>query len=208
MSVLEKIAYFQNRRDEVPNQELARQLQAAQDQAGIEEIAQNLWNQNSAIQSDCLKVLYEIGALEPALVAEYAPDFLRLLGSKNNRLVWGAMIALGNVAALKAGEVFAEREVVFKAMGKGSVITVDNGVKALAQIAAQKDEYRAAILPYLIHHLQTCRPKDVPQHAEKAAVAVNAATRREFVDALEKRLGDLSASQASRVKKVIRDLDR
>ena len=39
MSVLNKIAYFQNRRDEVPNQELARQLAEKKNKKGIQEIA-------------------------------------------------------------------------------------------------------------------------------------------------------------------------
>jgi len=56
MSVLNKIAYFRNRRDEVPNQELAQKLAAAKDRKGIREIAENLWNENPQVQSDCLKL--------------------------------------------------------------------------------------------------------------------------------------------------------
>ena len=63
MTVLNQIAYFQNHRDEVPNQELARQLAETQDRAGIQEIAENLRNKNASIQSDCLKVLHETGYL-------------------------------------------------------------------------------------------------------------------------------------------------
>ena len=39
MTVLDQISFYQNRRDEGPNQELARQLAAAQDQVGIQEIS-------------------------------------------------------------------------------------------------------------------------------------------------------------------------
>lgn len=55
MSVLEKIAYYRNRRDEVPNQELARELAETENGDGIREIAQNLWHKNKSVQSDCLK---------------------------------------------------------------------------------------------------------------------------------------------------------
>ena len=105
MSALQRIAYFQDRRDEVPNQELAKELAAKKDRKGIQEIAANLWNENSQIQSDCLKVLYEIGYLQPKLVAPYTGDFLKLLHSRNNRLVWGAMIALSTVADLQADAI-------------------------------------------------------------------------------------------------------
>ncbi|MBI5290319.1 MAG: hypothetical protein HY872_00390 [Chloroflexi bacterium] len=90
MTVLNRIAYFQNRRDEVPNQELAGELAATKNKKGIKEIAVNLWSDNRNVQSNCLKVLYEIGYLEPALIADYADDFLRLLQNRNNRLVWGS----------------------------------------------------------------------------------------------------------------------
>jgi hypothetical protein len=86
MPVLDRIAHFQNRRDEVPNQELARQLADTEDRQGIQEIAANLWNKEPAIQSDCLKVLYEIGYLKPELVSTYAADYLKLLRNRNNRL--------------------------------------------------------------------------------------------------------------------------
>jgi len=39
MIVLNRIAYFQNRRDEVPNQELARELAESDNHVGIQEIA-------------------------------------------------------------------------------------------------------------------------------------------------------------------------
>jgi hypothetical protein len=66
MSVLNEIAYFQNRRDEIPNQELAGKLVTEQNQDGICEIAENLGNKDKNIQNDCIKVLYEIGHRKPA----------------------------------------------------------------------------------------------------------------------------------------------
>jgi hypothetical protein len=104
---LRKIAYYQNRRDEVPNQELAKVLAETRDSVGIQEVAVHLWDKNKNIQSDCLKVLYEIGYLAPDLIAGYAGDFLKLLKDRNNRLVWGAMIGLATVADLRADEVWA-----------------------------------------------------------------------------------------------------
>jgi hypothetical protein len=204
MSVLERIAYFQGRRDEVPNQELARQLAQARDRDGIQEIAANLWHKEGNVRSDCLKVLYEVGYLEPTLVADYAGDFLKLLHSRNNRLVWGAMIALSTVAALRADDLFQHRAEIQEAMAEGSVITIDAAVKALAIVASKKDAYRKELFPHLVEHLQSCRPKDVARHAEITLVAVDPSHSEAFVAVLEKRLPDLSSSQAARVRKVIR----
>ena len=121
MTALERIARFQDRRDEVPNQELARELASKKDRLGVREIAQNLWNKDKGIQADCIKVLYEVGYLDPALIAEYAEDFVKLLKSKNNRLVWGGMIALGTIADRKPEVVLAHLAEIEKAMNAGSV---------------------------------------------------------------------------------------
>jgi hypothetical protein len=204
MSVLNQIAHFQGRQDEVPNQQLARQLAESRDQDGIQEIAANLWNPNSDIASDCVKVLYEVGYLAPELIASYAEDFIKLLKSKNNRLVWGGMLALSTIAPLKADTIFQHLPEIQRAMQQGSVITVDNGVKTLALAAAGDLARSQVIFPYLLDHLRTCRPKDVPQHAESTLPAVNDGNKGEFIAVLEERVGDLSASQAARVRKVIR----
>lgn len=205
MSVLNKIAYYQDRRSDVPNQELARELAASKYRARVHEIAENLWNKEKSIQSDCLKVLYEIGYLDPTLVAEYVGGFLKLLKSRNNRLVWGGMIALSTVAGLKADEIFSHYDEIVDVMSKGSVITMDNGVKVLALVASKNAAYNQKIFPFLLDHLSTCRPKEVPQHAEKTLPAVNAGNQAEFVRVLEKRMEDLSGSQVARLKKVIRE---
>lgn len=208
MSALQRIAYYQNRRDEVPNRELAKELAAKKDRKGIREIADNLWNKNVQVQSDCLKVLYEIGYLQPELVAPYTEDFLKLLRSRHNRQVWGAMIALSTVADLRADAIYPHVADIKQVMDQGSVITRDNGVKVLALVAAQKAAYSKEVFPYLLHHLETCRPKDVPQHAEKIAIAVNARNQQQFIAVLEKRLVDLKGSQAARVKKMIREAEQ
>jgi hypothetical protein len=207
MPVLNRIAHLQNRRDEVPNQELARELAEQKDRAGIRETAENLWNKDRNIQADCIKVLYEIGYIDPSLIADYAEDFLKLLRSRNNRLVWGGMIALSTVAELRADFIYAHLDEILNAMHAGSVITVDNAVKALALVASD-EAYRPDIFPQVLEHLRTCRPKDVPQHSEKSLPAVDTNNKKDFIAVLEKRLEDLSGSQVTRVRKVIKTAEK
>ena len=204
MSVINRIAHFQNRRDEVPNQELASDLAARKDSAGIQEIAEGLWQKDKNVRADCIKVLYEVGYIDPALIADYVEDFIKLLKSSNNRLVWGGMIALGTVAGLKADVIFAHLAEIQKAMNEGSVITMDNGVQTLARAAAADAGYNQAIFPYLLEHLRTCRPKDVAQHAEKTLPAVQGANKAGFIAVLEKRAIDLSGSALARVNRVVK----
>lgn len=203
-SVLNRIAFYQGRRDEAPNQQLARELVQQNDREGVREIVQNLRHSNPNVQSDCLKVLYEIGYLNPQLIAGYVEDFLSLLKSRNNRLVWGSMIALSTIAYLCAEVIYPHAAEIQHLMEQGSVITRDHGIKVLATVAAQNDTYRKNLFPYLLKHLETCRPKDVPQHAESILIAVNADNQENFVHVLQTRMADMSASQTARLQKIIR----
>jgi hypothetical protein len=203
MSILDQLACSLGRRDEVPNQELARNLAYSEDQVGIQELVSGLTNTDPAIRADCIKAIYEVGYLKPNLITPYALDFLKLLKSRNNRLVWGGAIALSTIGVPAADQLFPLWEQIRKAMEGGSVITRDAGVSALAGIASTSSERRSAIFPYLLEHLRICRPKDVPQHSEKILIAVDAANKVDFIAVLEKRLEDLQGPQTKRVCKVI-----
>jgi hypothetical protein len=204
MSILSRLASSQNINNDLPNQALARELAASGDAGAVRELAENLSNRDKAIQSDCIKTLYEIGYIAPALLVPHAAAFLQALRSRNNRLVWGGMIALSTIGAPAADELFPRLDEIRKAMDAGSVITVDAAVLTLAGIASAKPEYNRVIFPALLEHLRTCRPKEVPQHAEKTVIAVNVENREAFLDVLEKRMVDLIPSQVGRIRKVQR----
>lgn len=204
MSILNRLAHSLGRRDEVPNQELARDLAAKKDKKGILEITKNLWNKDKNIQADCIKVLYEVGVIEPKLIADYTDDFVKCLRSKNNRLAWGGLTALAEVAKANPDAVFKHLDAIKKAKETGSVITVDNAISTLAYTAAGNKKYNEVIFPYLIKHLSGCRPKEVPQHSEKTLPAVNPSNKTDFIKVLEKRMEDLSGGGLTRVKKVIK----
>src|SRR5262245_64688094 len=98
MTVLNKLATAQNRRDEAVNQALAQEIVRGNDGRAVRELVDGLSNKDKNIQSDCIKVLYEVGEKAPNLIAGYRSLFCDLLDSKNNRLVWGAMTALDQIA--------------------------------------------------------------------------------------------------------------
>ncbi len=204
MSILHRLAYTQNRRDQAPNKELARELVATEDDQGVHEIAENLGNENPRIQGDCLAVFEEISAQKPGLIAEYVNDLLKLAHSRDNRLVWGSLIPLSRIAHLRAEDIYPHREYLIQLMETGSVIASDNAVKTLAIVASRNIAFKTDLLPYLIKHLETCRAKDVPQHAEATLVAIGAKDKDEFCRILEKRMADLSTAQAKRLKIVLR----
>ncbi|HOG20461.1 MAG TPA: hypothetical protein PLW11_09190 [Bacillota bacterium] len=207
MSVIDKLACSLGRNDEIPNQELAKELCRTKDSESIKELVQCLFNGTTAIKNDSIKVLYEIGEAQPELISSYVDDFITLLNSKNNRLVWGSMTALSTIANINPGKIFENINLIFDVMEKGSVITVDNGVSVLAKVGSTNKEYEKKALPFLLKHLETCRPREVAQHSERSMAIANSGNKVEFQRVLEKRLDDLSQSQQARVKRVLKKVN-
>jgi hypothetical protein len=205
MTVINRIAYYQNRRDEVPNQELAHHLAEKEDTNGIQEIASHLLDKNDAIASDCLKVLYEVGYLKPELIRQYHPEFIRLLTSRNNRMVWGGMIALSSIAPLAADEIWDSLDLVIKTIDQGSVITQVSGIKTLVLLAATRSEYKERLVPVLLKYLTEARPVDFVNRLETLASVMSSQPEREQLKVvIGKKIGELTLAQQKRLKTAIR----
>ena len=204
--MIEKLAYSLGRNDETPNIELANELAKTKNKNGIKEIVDGLNNSKEQIANDCIKVLYEIAEISPELVSEYAGNFIRLLNSKNNRLVWGSMTALSKIVSLNPEEVFKNLDIIVEAYKKGSVITVDNAISVFAELVKADKKYEKKVFPIIIGHLEKCRPKEVGQHAERAFVCINKNNSQVFKETLLKRREHLTDPQKKRVDKLLNGL--
>ncbi|MGE7922637.1 hypothetical protein ACQKND_05575 [Viridibacillus arvi] len=206
MTIVPKLASKLQRRDEEPNIELAQELVNDHNHEGIKEVIQNLSNKDKGIQQDCIKVAYEIGEVKPELISEFALTFISLLKSRNNRLVWGAMTALSNIATVSSTIMMEHLETIFLTLKTGSVITVDKGVLTLAKLASTSKENNERIFPFLLHHLETCRSKELPQHAESTLIAANNDNKEAFLTVLKLRENELTAPQLKRIRKIYKVL--
>ena len=201
MEYIKRIAFYLDRRDEVPNQELAGELADNEDCAGIEEIASYLQDKNTSIQSDCIKVLYEIGYLRPDLIDSFVDTFIGLLESKRNRMVWGAMIALSTIAELRAAEIWKHKKLLLATIKAGTVITEVSGIKTLANLIKGNQELYAEIFPILLEYLADCRPVDFATRLDTIMAIVNPADYGKITAINQKKMAELKQSQ---LKKVIR----
>ena len=206
MTIIDKLSTSLGRRDEVPNQELARQIAADSDKNAVKELFEHLHNKNKGIQSDCIKVLYEIGECKPGLISQYLDTFLNLLQSKNNRLVWGAMTALAGITAFDPKGIYEILPQILDAANKGSVITKDQAVSILVKLAAIP-EYTDKALTLLLELMQTCPTNQLPMYAENALPVISENWRKEFAALLTKRMPEIEKeSKQKRVAKVIKKL--
>lgn len=204
MTVLPKLATSLNRRDEVPNQELAADIARHADKAAVKELVENLHHKDKNIQNDCIKVLYETGTLQPALIASYIKDFISLLDSSNNRMQWGAMTALHTIAGEKPKEVFAALGKLAAIADAGSVITKDNFMGILIKLYTV-NAYTDRVFVLLNEQLLGSLPNQLPMYAENILPVLKPAHLPLFRQTLTSRLKDVEKeSKRKRVEKVIK----
>lgn len=204
MSILTKLATSLDRKDELPNQALAKQIVKDKDKTAVQELIEHLSSRQKGIPNDCIKVLYEIGQEDPVLISGHSSDFLALLKSKNNRLQWGAMAALNHITSEIPGVMFSSLTLIIDAMESGSVITKDNGINILIKLCMLK-EYQVSAFPLLIEQLLACPTNQLPMYAERAIPIINEDNKLLFIKTLESRLDDIDKdSKRKRVAKVIR----
>lgn len=206
MEVLSRIASALGQRDQAPNLALAREIAETKDKKAVNELVEGLMNKDKAIQNDCIKVLYEIGEIEPFLLVDYLDSFLALLHSKNNRLQWGSMTALNCIVKVKPKEIYDHLPTIMEATEKGSVITRDNAVNVLINLASHPS-YSEDAFPLLIEQLLKSPTNQLPMYAERMLPIVTPENKDDFVTALNSRLDEIEKeSKKKRVEKVIKKI--
>jgi hypothetical protein len=206
MNVISKLASSLNRRDEMPNQELAKEIVKTNDKNAVNELVDNLSNKSKDIQNDCIKVLYEIGEKKPQLIAGYAKDFIELLDSKNNRLQWGAMTAINTITLENPKAIYSALPKIVEAANKGSVITKDYAVNILINLCSVK-LYADSAFSLLIEQIVSSPTNQLPMYAEKTLPVINDKNKNLFINTLSSRLADIEKdAKRKRVEKVIKKL--
>jgi hypothetical protein len=206
MTVIDKLASSLNRRDELPNKELAVEIVAKNDQLAIKELLHNLHSESKHIQNDCIKVLYEIGERKPAMLAHYVKEFVALLDNPRNRLRWGGMSALARITNENPKAIYAALSKIIAAADEGSVITKDNAVAILIKLSSMK-QYAENAISLLNEQLLGSPPNQLPMYAENALPVIDEKNREVFIRTLSSRLDDLEQeTKRKRVEKVLQKL--
>jgi len=191
MKAIDLIATSLNKRDDKPNQDLAIEIIQAKRNDWVKELVDNLQHEDKNIQSDCIKVLYEIGERGSAdMISPYCKNFGDILKSKNNRLVWGSMIALDTITLINPKGVYDLLPLIISTIDNGSVISIDHGVRILAQLSSIAD-YTETTFPLLIEQLKNCPSKQLPMYAEKSMIAINSDNQNQFVDLIQSRISEM-----------------
>lgn len=208
MGIIDKLAHSLGRRDEMPNQELASAIVQANSKKAVEELIKNLDHKNKDIQSDCIKVIYEIGTVKPELIAEFSTTLIALLDHKNNRLQWGTMTALDTIVAIKPKVIYEALPKIIAVADRGSVITNDHCVGIMIKLCVIK-EYGEDVFLLLNERLLKSPDNQLPMYAENALPVINGKNNVVFVNTLLSRINKIEKeSKRSRVEKVIRKVNK
>lgn len=204
MSWINKIAFHKNIRNEEPNKELAEELASTNNTEGIKEISQYLFDKNKSISSDCLAVLYTIGYSKPELIKDYLGDFLILLESKNNRMIWGSMIALSTIAEIKSNEIFKSIDLIMQTIKKGTLITEVWGIKTLVNLSKQNKVFKEKLLPVLFDYLEKCRPIDFAKRVDVILPILKSPDEKEIIARIiSLKTSELSEAQLKKLKTIM-----
>lgn len=207
-SIIAQLASTLGRKDEAPNTELATRIAGTNDTKAVKELTELLAHKNKEVQSDAIKVLYETGEQNPALIAPHAATFLALLQHKNNRLVWGAMTALDSITAITPDAIHEHLPTIMDAAGKGSVIAKDHFISILIRLAGIK-KYEEDMMTLLLDQFKASATNQLPMYAEQALTAIPPTFKNGFIAVLTHRLPDIEKeSKRKRVEKVIRKLQQ
>jgi len=208
MTVIDKLATSLNRRDKIPNQEVAEQIANSNDKKAVKELINNLNNKSKDIQNDCIKVIYEIGALKPKLLVDFSKELLALLDSKNNRLQWGAMTALNTITNENPKIIYEALGKIIDIADKGSVITNDHCMRILIKLCATK-EYAEDAFSLINERLKISPTNQLPMYAENALPIINDKNKAIFIKTLNSRLSDIEKdTKRIRVEKVLKKITK
>lgn len=206
--IAQRLASALGRKDEQPNIDLAIDIANKNDHQAVVALIELIQGKNKDYQNDSIKVLYELGERNPELIADFIPQFITCLSSKNNRLQWGSMAALKSLVNTQEAALYAELENLQEAANKGSVITKDNFIGILVSLMGNPD-YHDKAFDYLIKQMESCPTNQLPMYAEMAISSINQLTKTVFIDTLNARLDEIEKeSKKKRVLKVIQKLNK
>ncbi|WP_029041247.1 hypothetical protein [Cucumibacter marinus] len=205
MSIADRLASALDRRDEAPNIALAEEIAANSDTKAVTELIGLLTGGSRPARHDAIKVLYETGGRNPALIAPHLDAFVGLLTTRDNRMLWGTLTALAAIAPHDPEAIVPYLEAILAAADNGSVIAKDKAMTILLALA-ETSAHRKAAWPLVLARLETAAPNQLPMYAEQA-VPVGGPDGAALAETLAARLGDMpTPAKRKRVEKVIRVL--
>lgn len=129
-----------------------------------------------------------------------------MLSSRNNRLIWGGMIALSTITEFRPREIFDSLALIMRTVENGSVITIDCGVEILSRLNTS-DQFFDTTDPLLMEQLWKCPIKQLPMYVEKSLKAIRPQNREAYINIIRTREPEFDRdSQRIRLEKMLKKI--
>lgn len=186
-SVLAQLASSSGHNDQSTNIGLAKSLCRDEDHTAIAHVVGILQTGSKPQRKDAIKVLYEVGARNPGLIAPFTDVFFETMESRDNRIVWGALMALAKISSVQPERVADRMHLVLTAADNGSVIAKDQAIEILAALKSLPGHAKVAN-DALFDRLRTAATNQLPKYSEITAASLLPGEKEEFLSIIEMRL--------------------
>ncbi len=173
----------------MPNIALAEMLCQDQNHAAIAVVVEILQSGSKPHQQDAIKVIYEVGSRCPDLIEPYTDVFFNTLSNKNNRIVWGTLMALAQTCKMSPERVADRLDVILEAADNGSVIAKDQAIEILICLRSLP-HYSQKATEELFNRLAVAAINQLPKYAEMTIADLKPDEASQFLSILEARQGD------------------
>ena len=189
-----------------PNIDLAIDLAQLEQKQAILELVQLAGSGPKEQSRDAIKVLYELGKINPEQLLPHVDTLIGILPASDSRMIWGILQALNSICDLVPQKLMANLNIILEASDRSSVIAFDNMMAILAKINAF-EEFSATVTPVLLMRLNHAAPNQFPTYVELASATIPEKNKDQLLKIIDQRLSAI-ASEAKRkrllkIKKIL-----
>ena len=205
-SIVQRLASSLNRRDEQPNIELAVELAQSGDPQPLDELF-NITNcASKPLRHDALKTLYETALRNPQMLLAYKQQFVDLLSSSDNRMIWGTIQALDVLTRLAPDFIVSKLDLILDAADRSSVVAKDKTMSILSKLN-DFQKFSEQITPIFLMRLKHSAPNQFPMYAELAAATMPETAVSQLIQIIKERQKSIaSPAKQKRLNKILQKL--
>lgn len=192
MSIQDHLAFSLGRKDQGPNKKLAAEIANNHDEQQLKQLITFFDSKpHKELQKDCSLTIAWIAELNPSMVTPYTPYLIGKLSDPINRVIWGSMMALSEIAPLVLDPIYDALPAIIDAMDSGTVVTRDHGYRILIALY-QSEHYQEDALIFILEQLMKAPSNQLGQYAERLIEVVNKSHVNRIIEVLEERRNDVT----------------
>ena len=179
--------------------ELAASIVAGTADPGIVHYARTLESDNASAASQAARILDEVVALKPEVVAPHIERLVRMLSSENPRVVQTCANALPVLARVAPAKVARHLERLRSGYDAASDVAKDGMVRTFVALCTASVAYQKRVIDVLEKALSGAEPKTLLRWTEVVLPALKGEPHAQARAVVEQRVPELPRPQAEKI---------